>query len=123
MLTFWYSEHCTRQIKLLLCLITCAVIYISSLTAKLEPVFVVISLAIGFITHLIYIYQDKLSTDNPYKQGIKILNYVFPIFALISLFSIWNNENKVYWAIQAFGFMLLGLFIVSIYQNRAKRFQ
>lgn len=122
MLSFWYSEHCTRQIKLIICIMTCAVIYYASGIQKLEPIFVGVALVIGVLTHLIHLYAEKINESNPYKQGLKILNYLVPIFAVSILITKLSIENRIFLSIQVIGFMLLGLFILSIYQNRAKRF-
>lgn len=122
MLSFWYSERCTRQIKLLICIITCAIIYAASSIEKLAPIFVGIALVIGVCTHLIHLYQAKIHDSNPYKQGLQILNYLVPIFAVSVIITKLSIENRIFLSIQVIGFMLLGLFILSIYQNRAKRF-
>ena len=51
MLEFWYSERCHRQIKLVVIIATCIVIYAASTVAQLDPVLVGLSLGIGIVVH------------------------------------------------------------------------
>ena len=121
MLDFWYSERSTRQVKLIVSILTCVIIYFCSSVEKLEAIFVGLSLVIGALLHLLYTYRLKISDSNPYKRGFDIVSIVIPISLLILLIIQLPSQNKVFLSIQSLGFMLLGLFILSIYQNRAKR--
>ncbi|OTG64699.1 hypothetical protein [Acinetobacter silvestris] len=120
MFNFWYSKQCTRQIKLIVCILTCAIIYICSSIQQLTPLFVGISLSIGLIIHLLRKLELKISNEHLYQQGFQIL---FSIISLVTLIQLLPTQNKIYLAIQCLGFSAIGLFIVSIYENRAKRFE
>lgn len=127
MLEFWYSERCSRQIKLIVIIATCIFIYAASTVAQLDPVFVGVSLAIGIVVHLLHHFRLKISKSNPYANGFSALSRVIPIIALITLFG-YLPEQHQQWAkfalgLQCLGFAAIGLFIVSIYESRAKRFE
>ena len=127
MLEFWYSERCTRQIKLMVIIATCILIYAASTVAQLGSVFVGVSLAIGIAVHLLHHSRLKISKSNPYANGFTALSRVIPIIALITLFG-YLPEQYAQWTIfalglQCFGCTAIGLFIVSVYENRAKRFK
>ena len=123
MLDFWYSERCTREVKLIMSIATCAIIYYCSSIEKLSPQLTMICLSIGIVIHLLHVLSLKITENNPYAQGFKILFSFVPIFAVVSVLYFLPAPNKIFTAIQAIGFTALGLFIVSIYQNRAKRFE
>ncbi|MDM1341410.1 hypothetical protein [Acinetobacter pseudolwoffii] len=127
MLEFWYSERCHRQIKLVVIIATCIVIYAASTVAQLDPVLVGLSLGIGIVVHLLHHFRSKISKANPYAHGFGALSRVIPIIALITLFG-YLPEQHQQWAkfalgLQCLGFAAIGLFIVSVYENRAKRFE
>lgn len=127
MLEFWYSERCTRQLKLIIIIMVCVVIYAASTVAKLGPVFVGVSLALGVLMHGLREFRLKLSASNPYANGFAALSRVIPIVLMISLFGYLpkTGDDWQIWAlgIQCLGFAAIGLFIVSIYNKRAKRFE
>jgi positive regulator of sigma E activity len=75
------------------------------------------------LIHILFQLRLKLSTTHRYAQGFKILFSIFPIFALLLILFLLPPSHKLWISIQAVGFTALGLFIVSIYQNRAKRFE
>jgi len=54
MLNFWYSERCTRQMKLIAVIAACLIITFSSQIFKLSPAFIGISLGIGLLMHVLY---------------------------------------------------------------------
>ena len=81
MLEFWYSERCSRQIKLIVVIATCIFIYAASTVAQLDPVFVGVSLAIGIVVHLLHHFRLKISKSNPYANGFSALSRVIPIIA------------------------------------------
>ncbi|MFW1810318.1 hypothetical protein ACG9HX_02985 [Acinetobacter ursingii] len=121
MLDFWYSERCTRGIKLGICIATCVIIYLSSTTEKLPALFVVMSLLLGMIHHFLQQKISRIQADNPYAEGFSIIGFVLPIIALITLIAFLPQPHQWILAIQVIGFSALGLFMVSIYQNRAPR--
>ncbi len=127
MLDFWYSERCNRQIKLIVIIATCILIYAASTAAQISPVFVGVSLGIGIVVHVLHHFRSKISKANPYAHGFGALSRVIPIIALITLFG-YLPEQHQQWAkfalgLQCLGFAAIGLFIVSVYENRAKRFE
>ncbi|WP_180034933.1 MULTISPECIES: hypothetical protein [unclassified Acinetobacter] len=121
MLTFWYSERCNRQIKLFICISTCVLIFLCAEQKQLDPRFAGFSLAIGMMIDLLYkLRQDKLKTLSPsLKCGLASL----PILCLVCLIYFLPNEQRWILALQCVGFAAIGLFIVSIYSQRAKRFE
>ncbi|MEG0483090.1 MAG: hypothetical protein RR575_13765 [Acinetobacter sp.] len=123
LLDFWYSERCTRQIKLMVSIITCAIIYYCSTFEKLSPAFTLFGLAIGISIHVLRNISLKIATNASALKLYKILFAVFPIFTFSILVFLLPHSNKLYTAIQALGFVALGLFVVSIYESRQKRFE
>lgn len=123
MLDFWYSSRCTREIKLISSVLTCAIIYYCASIEKLNSFFTVVCLLLGILIHILFQLRLKLSTTHPYAQGFKILFSIFPILGFLLILFLLPPQHKLWTSIQAAGFTALGLFIVSIYQNRAKRFE
>ena len=120
-LNLWYSDRCTRQIKLMVCIATCAVIFYCTEIQKLETVFAVISLALGIATHLLYQYTQKLGKDHTYVQALQWLTSIVPIAVLAIIIFMLPAINQLYTALQCIGFCALGLFLVSLYENRSPR--
>ncbi len=123
MLDFWYSERCTREIKLVSSIVLCGMIYYCSGIEKLSTTLTIICIGIGVVMHLLHLQSLKIAENNPYAQGFKMLFSIAPIVAVILVICLLPSQHKLFTAIQAMGFSALGLFIVSIYQNRAKRFE
>ncbi|MDQ1209690.1 hypothetical protein QE380_002613 [Acinetobacter baylyi] len=121
MLEFWYSERCTRPVRLVVCITLCVAIFLSSHLQKLSPTLTFICLAIGVTTHFIRQFTSKIDAGNPYQTGFQMLSTIFPLMSLILVILLLPQFN--YWALatQAIAFSGLGLCIVSIYQNRARR--
>ena len=122
MLNFWYSEKCTREIKLVICIVTCVIIYFCSTVAPLKPLNIGLCLVVGVLFHVIHQAKNKLSTKNKYAEGFQILFFILPILLINFMIISTPQTDKVWLIIQSLGFMCLGLFVVSIYENRAKRF-
>lgn len=120
-LDFWYSERCTRQMKLIICISTCCIIFLSSTDVKLSTTHVIFALCLGATCHFIHHAQNKLKASSPYKTGFDILFFTFPILAMIGLITTLPNEGQVLLIFQSFGFIAVGFFIVSIYSQRTKR--
>ncbi|MBJ9955141.1 MULTISPECIES: hypothetical protein [unclassified Acinetobacter] len=123
MLDFWYSSRCTREIKLISSILTCAIIYSCASIEKLNPIFTVACLLLGVLIHILFQLRLKLSVAQPNRQDFKIIFSIVPIFGLLLILFLLPPSHKLWTSIQAAGFTALGLFIVSIYQNRAKRFK
>ncbi|MBP5993131.1 MAG: hypothetical protein KA518_04255 [Acinetobacter sp.] len=120
MLDFWYSERCTRQIKLITCISTCVMIYLSAKPAELSIWFVAFALLIGISLHLTRECILKIKSQNPSNKAIQWL-IIVPIIALIFLFFCLPKTNQFSLALQSIGFAALGFFIVTLYENRAPR--
>ncbi|MDM1245906.1 hypothetical protein HX005_00610 [Acinetobacter sp. R933-2] len=121
MLDFWYSERCTRQVKLIVSIMLCIVIFYCSNIEKLSPIFVGIGLVLGMALHVLYRAASQKAAQNPQKKWMKIAAVYLPIFIQITIiYWFLKQSNFVYLAIQALGFMMLGLVLISNYQNRSK---
>ncbi|SDX90304.1 hypothetical protein [Acinetobacter kyonggiensis] len=118
MLQFWYSDRCTRQIKLLVCIATCVMIYLCSTVQQLSAMFTGISLMIGMGIHLLRALSLKIAADNPYKNGFTLLFRLMPFTALMTLIAALPTEHKVILILQSIGFIAIGLFILSTFPNR-----
>lgn len=121
MLDFWYSEKCTREIKLIICIITCAIIYYFSNIEQLTTWTVGFSLGIGIFIHILHHLKLKLNAHNKYSNGLNIIFLSLPIVAILFLIQSIPPINKMILIVQSLGFVGLGFFIVSIYENRSKR--
>ncbi len=123
MLDFWYSERCTRQIKLIICIAVCAIIYYCSNIQQLSPLFEGLSLAVGLALHFLRIVHLNIANTNRYKPVFQIIFSMLPIIALIALIISLPQTHQAILALQCICFSAIGLFLVSIYENRAKRFE
>ena len=123
MLHFWYSERCTRQIKLLICIITVAVtLYFSEMT-KLSTSLTLLSLLLGMVIHGLYSLLMKFpQPNNTWSQSFKILPDLTLLMGWILLYLQLPEEYQLAQAVQLFGFSLTGFYIVSIYANRTPRY-
>ena len=119
-LDFWYSARCTRQIKLITCISTCVMIYLSAKPAELSIGFVGFALLIGVGLHSTRECILKFKSQNPHKKAIQWL-IVVPIIALLLLICSLPKAHQFYLAVQSIGFFALGFFIVTLYENRAPR--
>ena len=118
MLQFWYSDKCTRQIKLMVCIATCVMIYLCSTVQQLSAMFSGISLMIGMGIHLLRALSLKIAEDNAYRNGFTILFRLIPFTALITLIAALPTEHKIMLILQMIGFTAIGLFILSTFPNR-----
>jgi hypothetical protein len=118
MLQFWYSDKCTRQIKLMVCIATCVMIYLCSTVQQLSAMFSGISLMIGMGIHLLRVLSLKIAEDNAYRNGFTILFRLIPFTALITLIAALPTEHKIMLILQMIGFTAIGLFILSTFPNR-----
>ena len=118
MLQFWYSDKCTRQIKLMVCIATCVMIYLCSTVQQLSAMFSGISLMIGMGIHLLRALSLKIAEDNAYRNGFTILFRLIPFTALMTLIAALPTEHKIMLILQMIGFTAIGLFILSTFPNR-----
>ena len=118
MLQFWYSDRCTRQIKLMVCIATCVMIYLCSTVQQLSAIFTGSSLMIGMGIHLLRALSLKIAADHPDKNGFTLLFWVMPFTALMTLMAALPTEHKVMLILQTIGFTAIGLFILSTFPNR-----
>lgn len=123
MLDFWYSARCPRQLKLVLCIFTFAVLYYCSTLNKLEAHFSVIALFIGMLLHVIYQFTQSQRAKNMQIQAgrLRLLRAV-PILALVVLIAVTPSLQHSILIMQVFGFAAFGLFLISIFSQRARRF-
>ncbi|EET80980.1 hypothetical protein ACIRA0001_1424 [Acinetobacter radioresistens SK82] len=73
--------------------------------------------------HLLRQLNLKIKQNNIYKNGLSILLYSVPFAVFLILLYVLPDEHKMILGLQVLGFTALGLFIVSIYENRARRFK
>lgn len=77
--------------------------------------------------HVLREFRLKLSPENPYAEGFRALTMAIPIVAVISLIGYLPKTGELWKTValglQCLGFVAIGLFIVSIYNKRAKRFE
>lgn len=118
MLEFWYSDQCSRQLKLMVCIATCVIIYLCSTVQQLSPMLTGISVGIGMAIHVLRALSLKIAADNPYKKGFAILVFIMPLMAIITLISVLPAQHKLMLSIQAIGFAAIGLFILSTFPKR-----
>ena len=123
MLDFWYSERCTRQIKLIVCISTCVLIVLCGQIATLPALFVGLSLGLGVLIHLFRMISVKIQSNHPHHTGFQIIFLTVLFIAMISLIINLPKPHQWVLATQCLGFIAIGLMIVSIYSNRAKRFE
>lgn len=121
MLEFWYSERITRPIRFGFCIALCAVIYWLSHIQPLSPKYVVVSVLIGIVTHIIRHKRQQIHHDNPYREGFNILANVLPIIALIITISLLPDSSKWIPGLQVLGFSVLGLCLASTAHYREPR--
>ncbi len=123
MLHFWYSERCTRLIKLLICIITVAVtLYFSEMT-KLSTSLTLLSLLLGMVIHGLYSLLMKLPQPNSFwSQSFKILPDLTLLMGWIVLLLQLPTEQQLVQGVQIIGFSLVGFYLVSIYTNRTPRY-
>ena len=121
MLGFWYSSRCSREIKLISSISVCIGIYLCSTVAALAALWVALSLFLGMLTNVLYTYSLRLKPTDTYQNILRNVIYIIQFFALCSLAYLLPVQHKwIYW-LQCLGFDLIGLFLVSIYSNRATR--
>lgn len=120
MLNFWYSERCSREIKLIVSICTCLIIYLASKTQQLSPIFVGISLGVGVSVHLLYKLSLKVKNSH-YQLILKIVLSLLPVLLFVAIYSHLPEMHQMLLGVQSVGFIALGLFISSIYAERAKR--
>lgn len=119
MLAYWYSAP--RHIKLIFIIAVCAAIYVANQVQPLSPTYTVLSLVLGFGLHFGQYLQTKIPPRSSYKSNFQFLLRIYPL--IIIAIVMWVLPPQYNWVgtIQALGFVLVGFFLVSIYQNRAKR--
>lgn len=123
MLHFWYSERCTRPIKLLICIVTVAVtLYFSEMT-KLSTSLTLLSLALGVAIHGLYSFLLKLQhRELAWSQRLHYLPSLTLLMGWMLLYLQLPGEHQLAQAVQLFGFSLTGFYIVSIYANHTPRY-
>lgn len=123
MFKFWYSDQCSRQIKLMICIGLCIVIFGCAEVLKLPESISIASVLFGVILHFIYQFKQKKQSQNHYAYDFGFaLIFILGLGLIFSFLPRNSSYEFSLLALQGFGFCLLGLCTVSIYGNRAKRF-
>ncbi len=120
MLAYWYNAP--RHIKLIFIIVVCVAVYAANQVQSLSPIYTILSLIFGFGLHIGHYLNTKLSNHTSGKSSLGVLIKIYPILIIIILMYLLPVQHKWIHLIQALGFVLVGFFLVSIYQNRAKRF-
>lgn len=120
MLAYWYNAP--RHIKLIFIIVVCVAVYAANQVQPLSPIYTILSLILGFSLHIGHYLNTELSNNTSGKSSFRFLSSIYPIFIVVILMYLLPAQHKWILAIQALGFVLVGFFLVSIYQNRAKRF-
>ena len=123
MLDFWYSERCTRPIKLIICISTCVLIMWCGQIASLSPLFVGFSLAVGILIHLLKMLSLKIQCNDRYTTGFQVIFFTVILIALMSIVLCLPKQHFGALLGQCLGFVGIGFMLASIYSNRAKRFE
>ena len=117
MFNFWYSEKCTRQIKLMICIATCVLVLIAAEFSKLSLVLTIICIVCGISLHLIRTLSERIQPSHPYYRGFQILFFTIQIlifFGLLDTLEYQNLKELIALATQVIGFVAIGLFVISI---------
>lgn len=121
MLAYWYNAP--RHIKLIFIIAVCAAIYAANQVQPLSPSYTILSLVLGFGLHFGQYLQTKIPARSSYKSNFQFLLRIYPLIIVAIVVWILSPQHNWILTIQALGFALVGFFLVSIYQNRAKRFE
>lgn len=121
MLAYWYNAP--RHIKLIFIIAVCAAIYAANQVQPLSPSYTILSLVLGFGLHFGQYLQTKIPARSSYKSNSQFLLRIYPLIIVAIVVWILSPQHNWILTIQALGFVLVGFFLVSIYQNRAKRFE
>ncbi|MEQ1106516.1 hypothetical protein [Acinetobacter seifertii] len=120
MLAYWYNAP--RHIKLIFIIAVCAAIYVANQVQPLSPSYTILSLVLGFGLHFGQYLQTKIPARSSYKSNFHFLLRIYLLIIVAIVVWILPPQHNWILTIQALGFVLIGFFLVSIYQNRAKRF-
>ncbi|WP_163118216.1 hypothetical protein [Acinetobacter pittii] len=121
MLAYWYNAP--RHIKLILIMVVCGAVYAANQVQPLSPIYTILSLVLGFGLHFIEYLKTKISDRSSHKSNFQFLVKIYPLIVAAIIMWILPPQHNWIATIQALGFVLVGFFLVSIYQNRAKRFE
>lgn len=121
MLDYWYSDRCHRQIKLLVCIVVCLIIYFSAQVATLSPMFTLLSLGLGILIHALKQWEYKLKAQQRHIAWLDAVMFITPLCLWLAFVIYLPALNKWALMLQVIGFSTMGLLVVSIYTHRAKR--
>ena len=120
MLEFWYSQRCTRQIKLFLCVVSFVLVYWSSSITKITTGFACASLLLGLSLHIAYqLGRKTIMLEQRNLFGL-FCSSIF-VFILAGLIWMLPENNKAITSLQVIGYSMLGFFVISIYALRSRR--
>lgn len=119
MLDVWYSEKCTRTVKLIVCLASCFIILICSEKIALPRLYIVLSLLLGMFIHGIRLLLQKFRHNRMTRFGITFLALVYFILLLLLV----KSSSSIEWllqSVQVMGFSIIGFMLLLITMNREK---
>lgn len=99
----------------------CVLIYWLSSIQQLTPYYVLASVMIGIVMHVIRHKLQQIHQGNPYREGFKILATVLPIMALIVTIFMLPETAKWILGLQVLGFTVLGVCLASTAHYREPR--
>ena len=120
MLAYWYNAP--RHIKLIFIIVVCAAIYAANQVQPLSPTYTVLSLVLGFGLHFGQYLQTKIPEHSSYKLKLQFLLRIYPLI-IVAIIMWLLPLNTIDCNNTSFRLCTGWIFLVSIYQNRAKRFK
>ena len=110
-----------RQKLLIQIITTCLMIYLASAVVKLSTPLILAALGIGILHVLLKRWQQRVKTNNQYKEGFRIVFFVFYILSLSTLVGFLPEglsfSHSLLLLIQILGFYLIGIFLLNIKQK------
>lgn len=122
MFNFGYLAPYTREVKIIVSILTCVLIYLCAKIQELPPMFVVISLVIGFGIHFLRKFSSKINADRS-NNHFGVLLWILPLLIIVGLIISLPQQNQFFLALQSIGFIAIGILITSIQTHRAKRYE
>jgi flagellar biosynthesis protein FlhB len=123
MLNFWYSEHCSREVKLVVSVLTCIVIYLCAEIQRLPSFLVGAGVILGMLIHLSRQMNIKMTSQKKIRLFIEVIYLILPFVIMLILVIQHTTHDRLASVIQGFGFILIGFFLASIHSQRAKRYE
>ncbi|MFT4020798.1 MAG: hypothetical protein QM666_04685 [Acinetobacter sp.] len=119
MLNHWYQLP--RQVKTIVVISTCVVIYLCQGIQALAPIYVGMGVVIGLGIYGLQEFHRKRAENHTSRRGFAFLIHLLSITMPFLYLAFLPRTHFLIMIIQGLGFILLGFFLISIYQHRAKR--